>query len=194
MFSLFNESITEKNILESIPEGRTIIISDPPYEADTLPFDVFDEIRTSHLILFCKPENQWYVPDEFLYWVKTPLTKNYIKHVGRFVEMILVKRDYDAPFNCLHWSQMIGVYDDKLVDRDRKHPHQKPITLLQRLIRIYTAPGDVVVDPYMGSGSMGVAAARLGRRYVGCEIDEERFSVAEERVTDAFENAFDIDS
>lgn len=191
-FLLSNKSIENTEVLWNDDGAHLTVISDPPYEADELPLETFDEIRDGHMLLFCKPENQFFEADEYIFWNKTPSTKNYSKHVGRFIEMVLVRRNYEAPFNTLHWSQMIGIYNDKLIDRDRKHPHQKPISLLERLIRIYTDPGDVVIDPYMGSGSMGVAAARLGRNYFGCEIDDERYRVASERVSDAFENQFKI--
>lgn len=192
-YCLNNKGLSEVDIVSKDQETTRTIISDPPYEDESLPLDLFDEIRTGHMLLFCKPENQFFQGDEYIFWNKTPSTKNYSKHVGRFIEMVLVKRNYEAPFNTLHWSQMIGIYNDKLIDRDRRHPYQKPISLLQRLIRIYTDPGDLVIDPYMGSGSMGVAAARLGRKYFGCEIIEERYEVAQERVVDAYENSFDID-
>jgi len=62
------------------------------------------------------------------------------------------------------------------------HPCPFPEELPRRLINLYSFKGDVVLDPFMGSGTTAVAAVRAGRRYVGYEIQKEYFDVAEERV------------
>ncbi len=60
------------------------------------------------------------------------------------------------------------------------HPHQKPVALMQRLCEV--VPGRVVLDPFMGSGSTGVAAVQMGRGFVGVEIDAAHFDVACSRI------------
>ena len=62
------------------------------------------------------------------------------------------------------------------------HPTQKPVTLLEYLIRTYTNPGETVLDNCMGSGSTGVAALKCGRNFVGIEKEEKYFLVAQERI------------
>ena len=62
------------------------------------------------------------------------------------------------------------------------HPAPFPVDLPERLIRLYSYVGDVVLDPFMGSGSTAVAAARNGRHYVGYDLDPEYVAIAEERV------------
>lgn len=62
------------------------------------------------------------------------------------------------------------------------HPTQKPVALMDYLIRTYTDPGDCVLDNCMGSGSTGVAAIRCNRRFVGIELDPEYFARASERI------------
>lgn len=62
------------------------------------------------------------------------------------------------------------------------HPTQKPVDLLEYLIRTYTEPGDTVLDFCMGSGSTGVACARTGRDFIGIELDDHYFEVASERI------------
>ena len=54
-----------------------------------------------------------------------------------------------------------------------KHPTQKPVSLIERCIRASTNPGDMVFDPFVGSGTTGVAALSLGRRFLGAELSEE---------------------
>jgi site-specific DNA-methyltransferase (adenine-specific) len=59
----------------------------------------------------------------------------------------------------------------KAEKRFGKHPTQKPLALLERIVRAASNPGDLVVDPFSGSGTTGIASARLERRYVGVELD-----------------------
>lgn len=62
------------------------------------------------------------------------------------------------------------------------HPTQKPVTLLEYLIKTYTNEGDTVLDPTMGSGSTGVACKNLGRKFVGIEMDLVYFEIAKNRI------------
>jgi len=62
------------------------------------------------------------------------------------------------------------------------HPAPFPVELPERLIRLYTYAGDVVLDPFLGSGSTAVAAVRTGRRYVGYDTDPEYIALAHERI------------
>jgi site-specific DNA-methyltransferase (adenine-specific) len=63
-----------------------------------------------------------------------------------------------------------------------EHPTQKPVPLLEYLIRTYTNPGDVVLDNTMGSGSTGVAALRAGRKFIGIEQDPTYYAIARNRI------------
>lgn len=65
------------------------------------------------------------------------------------------------------------------------HPAPFPVELPEQLIRLYTYAGDLVLDPFMGSGSALVAAARLGRRYVGYDLDADYVAIARRRVDEA---------
>ena len=64
----------------------------------------------------------------------------------------------------------------------RQHPTEKPLELMRWVIRHYTRPGDVVCDPFMGSGTTGVAALMEGRRFVGIELDASYFDIARKRI------------
>jgi len=160
------------------------ILTDPDYEAQ---FEDWYPIcrkvcPTGPIIAFCKPENQWPGADEILFWVKPLSTKNYTRKCGRFVEMIMVYRGDWSVFNPLHWSQMTGCYMD-LVEEHNIHPFQKPISLMQRLVKIYTNPDSVVCDPFCGSGSSLVACVLNGRDYIGIEQNKEYYDLAVERLS-----------
>ena len=64
------------------------------------------------------------------------------------------------------------------------HPTQKPVALMEYLIKTYTNEGEIVLDFTMGSGSTGVAAKNLNRSFIGIELDDKYFNIAKERIND----------
>jgi site-specific DNA-methyltransferase (adenine-specific) len=68
---------------------------------------------------------------------------------------------------------------------DHHHPTQKPVALMEYLIKTYTNPGEVVLDNTMGSGTTGVACVNTSRSFIGIERDEGYFKIAEQRIADA---------
>ena len=68
---------------------------------------------------------------------------------------------------------------------DKVHPTQKPLALMKWVIENYTDEGDTVFDPFMGSGTTGVAAVQLGRKFIGIEIDETYYEIAKKRISQA---------
>lgn len=69
------------------------------------------------------------------------------------------------------------------------HPTQKPVELLEYLIRTYSNEGNTVLDNTMGSGSTGVACMNTGRNFIGIELDGEYYKIAEKRIREAYETA-----
>jgi len=69
-----------------------------------------------------------------------------------------------------------------LNNNNRLHPTQKPLALMEWLIKTYTNEGDTVIDPFMGSGTTGVACAKLGRRFIGIEREETYYGTALKRI------------
>lgn len=66
-----------------------------------------------------------------------------------------------------------------------EHPTQKPVALMEYLIRTYTNEGETVLDNTMGSGTTGIAAANTGRKFIGIERDDKYFAIAQKRIEDA---------
>lgn len=83
-------------------------------------------------------------------------------------------------FNCFDWQK------DSLVPK--VHPTQKPVKVLERLIEIFTDPGDVVIDPVAGSGTTLLASIQLDRRAYGFEIKKPFFKEANEKILSCFQN------
>ena len=68
------------------------------------------------------------------------------------------------------------------------HPTQKPVPLLEYLIKTYTNEGETVLDNCMGSGSTGVACVNLNRNFIGMELKREYFDISRERIDNARSN------
>lgn len=81
-----------------------------------------------------------------------------------------------------YWN---GMMRDSEKGIPRVHPTQKPIAVMQWVLEETTLPGEIVADPYMGSGTTGVACVRSGRKFIGIEIDEGYFDIACQRIADA---------
>ena len=69
--------------------------------------------------------------------------------------------------------------------RERRHPNEKPLAMVQDFIRWHTQPGEVVLDPFMGSGTTIEACIRFGRPVIGIELDAEHYATAVQRAKDA---------
>lgn len=93
--------------------------------------------------------------------------------------------DYDRMKNIRN-KEMDDVWDMPAVNLSEKkfgyHPTQKPECLLERIILCSSKPGDIVMDPFMGPGTTGAVAKRLGRKFVGFEKEKAYFSIARARI------------
>ena len=69
-----------------------------------------------------------------------------------------------------------------------KHPTQKPLELMRRLVSLCTNEGDSVLDPFCGSGTTGVACVLLGRNFIGIDLDQSYLELAAKRIEFAYEN------
>lgn len=182
---LYNKDARE--LLENLPNASVdVLITDPPYDLTQEEKDAYHKeflrVCKGDILVFSPPENQWSFPGVFyMFWTKTPSTKNTSKRYSRFVEMIFLYKRSNTWNHNLAWDNYKGVYND-IVDGVTGHPHEKPLSLIERFIKIHSNPGDVILDPFAGSGTILIAAQRLGRQYLGSEIDEHYYGVAENRL------------
>jgi hypothetical protein len=188
---IFGDSYKQdwKKLTEGYP--RVHVITDPPYtEYGNKVIDVADfcgNIVDEGSLLMFSPLDVSFLslncdPDEYILWIKALRTMNFTKRCGAssFVEKISVFR-WSLVFNALHWQQMTGVCYD-LHEEKLLHPYQKPEALLRRLILIYTDPGDLVVDPFMGVGTAALACKKTGRHFIGAENEEMFYDIAKKKV------------
>lgn len=75
----------------------------------------------------------------------------------------------------------------KLASGEMIHPTEKPVGLLTSLVNAVTKPGDLILDPFAGSGSTLVAAKKSGRRFIGVELDDEYYEKARRRIEEVVE-------
>ena len=101
---------------------------------------------------------------------KGGLTDNYGKDSTKVV--VTESNGERYPLNTLNFTR----------DNNKKHPTQKPVELMEYLIKTYTNEGETVLDFTMGSGSTGVAAKNLNRSFIGIELDDKYFEIAENRI------------
>jgi site-specific DNA-methyltransferase (adenine-specific) len=73
-------------------------------------------------------------------------------------------------------------------DKGGFHPTQKPVALMEYLVKTYTNEGDTVLDNCMGSGSTGVACINTNRNFIGIELDKHYFEIAKKRITETINN------
>lgn len=172
-------------VLATFPDGCVdAIITDPDYKKSVIDIETWWRICNGNILAFCDPARRYFKPDAIHHWVKPISTKNTSKNMSNFVEEILVLRR-GGVFNAEgQWANRCGVWFD-VVEGKLLHPHQKPLALICRLIEVYTKPGDVILDPFCGSGTVLLAAKLLGRKYIGIEKSKEYCELSQRRVDGA---------
>ena len=122
------------------------------------------------------PSNCW------IFWDK----KGDTAFQNPFADGELIYTTFKKPVKRIVFRQQGFITDSK--DK-RLHPTQKPSELVALLIEQYSKPGDIICDPFMGSGTTGIACVNTGRRFVGMELDQGYFDIAAKRIEEARNSA-----
>lgn len=125
---------------------------------------------------------------QYMVWHKTnPVPK--IRRAGflNSCELIICVWNKGHTWNFTNQKEMHNLIESPICMgkerlKDPMHPTQKPVKVLSHIVKLASNPDDLVFDPFMGVGSTGVAALRLGREFLGFEIDESYFKAAEKRL------------
>lgn len=124
---------------------------------------------------------------QMVVWDKGPMGMGW--HYRRSYETVLVAQKQGAKCKWYDKSKKIeniirpGYFGiKKIIPTSDDHPTPKPVGLPALFITLHTVPGDVVIDPFMGAGTTAVAAAQLGRQYIGIELNPEYVGMAEKRI------------
>jgi DNA modification methylase len=116
-------------------------------------------------------------------WIKknpVPLNSkiNYLTN-AREIAVVGIKKSKPK----FHSKYDNGIYEFPIYhSNDRIHPTQKPIELMEVLIRKHSDEGDIVLDTFMGSGTTAIAAINMRRKYIGCELDNNLFKAMDNRI------------
>lgn len=136
--------------------------------------------RTEDIAVFCQGATT-YNPvmskrDKLRKFGKSPSQSQLTNRQGFRDDYTRPDYEYRYPTNLLTFSW---------ANRDGTHPTQKPVGLVEYLIRTYTDAGETVLDFTMGSGTTGVACVQTGRNFIGIEIDPGYFAIAQKRIEQA---------
>lgn len=127
----------------------------------------------------------------FMVWHKTnPAPKIFKAGFLNSCELIYTCWNKGHTWNFINQAEMHNFIESSICMKperlsDPKHPTQKPVSVLKKLITIASNENNVIFDPFMGVGSTGVAAIELGRKFIGFEIAPEYFAAAEKRIKNA---------
>jgi site-specific DNA-methyltransferase (adenine-specific) len=178
-----------------------LLITDPPYGMlfqsswtietrrkkrihcdDAFPLWIFDKIKPRIAsFVFCRWDNLAEIPKprSFVIWDKGAHSMGDLQHeFGRQYEGVAF---YPGPDHKFLKRPVDIIRTNKIAPANLMHPAEKPIAVIAPLITSH--PGQVVLDPFMGVGSVLMAAKRAGRRSIGIEIDEQYCSLAAERLS-----------
>lgn len=156
--------------------------------SDWLP-DVYRVLKNdTHCYIMINPRNYMELQQEaekvgfqfqqMIIWAKNNSTPN--KYYLNSFEIILMLRKGRAKnINNMGTKNILFVPN---IMGNKKHPTEKPEALMKILIENSTKTGDVVLDPFMGVGSTGLACKHNGRSFIGIEIDEKYYKIAEDRI------------
>lgn len=125
-----------------------------------------------------------FVVQNILIWKKNNQTPNhYYMQQAEFI-LFLSKR----PAKNINNMSMSNIFDINNIQGNKIHPTEKPVELMSIMVEQSTKKNDLVVDPFMGGGSTGIACKNLERSFVGIEIDKEYYDIAKERIEKNFDN------
>ena len=137
------------------------------------------------MVARCWETSQFWFPNKDIY-------ENVLKPTGFFTEKWEVlneinenfKNKFLSTFNLWEGNKYKSNILKYKKDYDGHHPTQKPVLLLEDLIKTFSNENDLVVDLTMGSGSTGVACVNTNRNFIGIEMDDNYFQIAEQRIKD----------
>ena len=147
---------------------------------------VFDEIRrvSKHAIIFGGNYFAEYLANSpcWLVWDKD--------NSGDFADCELAWTNFHTAVRkfTFRWNGMLQ--GDMKEKETRYHPTQKPVKLFRQILDSYSNPGDIILDPFLGSGTTAVACVETGRHFIGIELEEKYCEIARRRVAEATPSLF----
>jgi len=178
-FGEWDKGFNQKKWLYSIKDITT-------KNATVVIFNTFQNLTDTQRIL----EKNGFIYKDFLVMEKSnPMPRNRDRRYINACEyaLVMVKKGSKWVFNRISDKYDSNVMKTSVVSgkEKTKHTTQKPINVISDLVKRHTNEGQVVLDPFMGSGTTGVAAKNLNRNFIGIELDENYFNIAKKRISKA---------
>jgi len=196
---IYNEDCRE--ILPLLPDKSIdLVLTDPPYGITKSDWDkvpdkyIFDELfRVSKEQLFfggqffdLPRKEGWIVWSKKQDWMTKPFSQSQVNEA----ELIWISKPIKTKVIEYHvWGNVEGFKGEKLKP-DYKRPKniftsQKPIRLISYIIETFFSDCDIILDPFLGSGTTAVACINTNRHFIGCELDKGYYDIAVKRVEEA---------
>lgn len=181
-FGEWDKEFEEKNLIQFIPlikSGGSFVL-----------FHSFEQFGKLKEIF----ENNGLVFKDKIIWEKTnPMPRNRDR---RYISNIEILSWYVKPKNKWTFNRQNEKYEGSVLRYPsesgggfkRFHPTQKNLKMMEYLIKLHTNENDLILDPFMGSGSTGVACMNLNRKFIGIELDENYFNIAKDRIEEVIDN------
>ncbi len=201
--------------MKGIPDGVVdLVVTDPPYGinlqpqrqlTDAIKGDLFEEAKpllinalnefkrvlknNTHLLIFGGWSEYWYLEEiKKLFSVKSCIV--WVKN--NFGIGYYIRPQHEFIWYChngkpLKPNKAISnvIYENKVLVPT--HSCEKPVKLIRRLLMPFSNSGDIILDPFLGSGTTAVACIETGRRFIGIEINPEYVKIAEKRIAQAYD-------
>ena len=172
-----NYKSRKRAALAACNDFRPISGDDQPFEpSHCLGFPIVVLFGANYYADRLPPSNGWVVWDKLDGLVSS---REWGFNDNSDCELIWTNQDKAARIICHRW---MGCMKASEHGQRRVHPTQKPVALMVTLVEHFTKPGDTVLDPYMGSGTTGVACVQTGRNFIGIELDPDYFTIAQARI------------
>ncbi len=183
-----------KKLNESLKDLTDLKI-DKGYDIPLFNDKMCQLMKNINIYLYC---NKVQIPDYFKYyvfekkckfdlipWHKSNALPTYSNKYLSDSEYCLYFRKSGVSVHPQNYEDAKTYYIAPINQKDKKefqHPTCKPLSEIERFIRNSTNEGDTILDPFMGSGTTGVACKRLNRNFIGIELDDKYFQIAKERI------------
>ena len=172
------------------------------YMSSGYDYSIFNEFlrvcKIPNMLIFCSNLQLHPILDFFhnydklsstvLVWCKTNPPPLNIAVYKSNLEFCVYVRGKNVTFNFgnVPSEYLNKYYVSKVIQgKEKVHPAQKPIELITRYISVHSKPNDVVLDPFMGSGTTGIVCKKLHRDFIGIELDTDIYNVAKNRIDGA---------
>lgn len=187
--------------MKAMPSQSCIVVTDPPYGIDFIngggrsEKSGWRDARDDGDWDKYRPDKEYFeemlrIGTKVVIWGGNYFT-DYLPPTMQWFVWDKCQRDFSLADCELAWSNQqkasrVFSYPRGAMQSERvDHPTQKPLALMKWCIELVSAPGDLVFDPYLGSGTTGAAAIKIGRQFKGCEIRPKYHAIAVKRIQDA---------